>query len=385
MRRHRSRVPMTILMAILAAAIVLLIGSGCKKIRPLTDLWPFGKEEKQEVTARQAVVRHADLIEVARSDRQWTGVAVSREGRIFVNYPRWSDDITFSVGEIQASGDVTPFPDNDWNAWDGSTAPGDHFVCVQSVFIDGNDDLWVLDAANPGFMGTLDGGAKLVKIDLGRNKVVSTILFNEAIAPPASYLNDVRVDTGRQVAYITDSGLGAIVVVDLKAGKSRRLLSGHPSTASEGITLTIGGRKWLRAGKPPEVHSDGLALTSDGKYLYYQALTGRTLYRIETRWLLDKSISSQQMGKKVESMYETGPADGIAFGDDGYLYVAAIEDNAIKKFVRLGTLKTIVKDPRLRWPDSIARGPDGYLYVTTSQIHLGPDPGEPYRLFKIRP
>ncbi|MGD8628979.1 MAG: L-dopachrome tautomerase-related protein [bacterium] len=381
MRRHRLQLPV----AMLAAAIVLLTASGCKKIRPLTDLWPFGDEESEQVTDLNEPASRADLVEVARSDRQWTGVAVSREGRIFVNYPRWSNDVPISVGEIQASGDITPYPDDQWNAWEEPVAPGDHFVCVQSVFIDQNDDLWILDAANPGFRGVVAGGAKLVKFDLGRDRIDEIILFDEEAAPPESYLNDVRVDNGLQTAYITDSGLGAILVVDLKIGKSRRLLSDHPSTKSEGITLTIGGRKWLRAGKPPEVHSDGLALTSDGKYLYYQALTGRTLYRIETRWLRDKSLSPGQLGKKVESMYETGPADGIAFGSDRYLYVTAIEDNAIKKFVRLGTLETVAQDPRLRWPDSIARGPDGYLYVTTSQIHLGPDPGEPYRLFKLRP
>ncbi|MFC1799830.1 SMP-30/gluconolactonase/LRE family protein [Candidatus Eisenbacteria bacterium] len=381
MRSHRLHVPV----AILAAALIMLTASGCKKIRPLTDLWPFGTEEEEEIATRRTTVRRASLTEVAKSDRQWTGVAVSREGRIFVNFPRWSDDVTFSVGEIQASGDVTPFPTDEWNTWVGPTEPGDHFVCVQSVFIDQDDDLWILDAANPGFMGGVAGGAKLVKVDLGRNKIVDTIVFDQAIAPPESYLNDVRVDTKLQTAYITDSGLGAIVVVDLKTKKSRRLLSDHPSTKSEGITLIIEGSKWLRAGKSPKVHSDGLALTSDGKYLYYQALTGRTLYRIETRWLRDESLSAQQLGKKVESMYETGPADGIAFGDDRYLYITAIEDNAVKKFVRLGTVETIAEDPRLKWPDSIARGPDGYLYVTTSQIHLGPNPDEPYRLFKLRP
>jgi hypothetical protein len=46
----------------------------------------------------------------------------------------------------------------------------------------------------------------------------------------------------RQVAYLTDSGAGAIVVVDLAAGTGRRLLAGHPSTRSEEITLTIGGK-----------------------------------------------------------------------------------------------------------------------------------------------
>jgi sugar lactone lactonase YvrE len=382
MRRHRLH----ILTALLAAAIALLTASGCKRIRPLTDLWPFGAgEEEKEVAQRQAPARRADLIEVARSDRRWTGVAVSREGRVFVNYPRWSDNVTFSVGEIQASGDVTPFPDSEWNAWDEEAGPGDRFICVQSVFVDRDNDLWILDAANPGFTGVVADGAKLVKVDLGRNRVEDTIVFDRAIAPPESYLNDVRVDTDLRTAYITDSGLGAIVVVDLATKKSRRLLSDHPSTRSEGITLMIGGRQWLRAGKPPDVHSDGLALTPDGKYLYYQALTGRTLYRIETRWLRDRSLSAPQLGKKVESMYETGPADGMAFGHDGYLYVTAIEDNSIKKFVRLGTLETVAEDSRLRWPDSIARGPDGYLYVTTSQIHMGPDPAEPYLLLRLRP
>jgi len=264
MRRHKLHIPA----AIMAVAIALLTASGCKKIRPLTDLWPFDSEEEKEVTTRQATASRADLIEVAKSDRQWTGVAVSRGGRIFVNYPRWSGDVTFSVGEIQASGDVTPFPDTEWNTWDGETGPGDHFICVQSVFIDEDDDLWILDAANPGFMGTVDGGVKLVKVDLGRNKVESTIVFDRAAAPSESYLNDVRIDTRLHTAYITDSGLGAIIVVDFETKKSRRLLSDHPSTRSEGITLDIGGRKWLRAGRPPEVHSDGLALTSDGKYLY---------------------------------------------------------------------------------------------------------------------
>jgi hypothetical protein len=32
---------------------------------------------------------------VAFSDAQWTGLALSREGRLFVNYPRWPDSFSF--------------------------------------------------------------------------------------------------------------------------------------------------------------------------------------------------------------------------------------------------------------------------------------------------
>ena len=41
------------------------------------------------------------LQEVAQSEFQWTGVAVSHSERIFINYPRWSANIPFSVGEVK--------------------------------------------------------------------------------------------------------------------------------------------------------------------------------------------------------------------------------------------------------------------------------------------
>ena len=48
----------------------------------------------------QSPKQGVSLNEVARSENLWTGVAVSREGRIFVNYPRWSPQTTISVAEV---------------------------------------------------------------------------------------------------------------------------------------------------------------------------------------------------------------------------------------------------------------------------------------------
>jgi len=326
----------------------------------------------------------AGLVEIARSERQWTGVAVTREGRIFVNFPRWSDDVPISVGEVTPGGDVIPYPDEGMNRWDTSLAPEEHFVGVQSVYVDVDNFLWVLDSGNPRFTGVIPGGPKLVKIDPATDKIVHSYEIDAPILDRGSYLNDVRVDTELNYAYISDSDGGGIVVVDLDSGVARRVLSDHPSALSEEIVLTIGGKEWRRPdGTAPSVHTDGIALTGDGRYIYYQALTGRSLYRIETRWLRDSSLSEADLGGKVEQVAKSGAADGIAFGPDGNLYLTAIEHDAVRRLTPQGSVETVIADPRLKWPDSFSITPGGTIYVSTSQIHLGPDRTDPFMIYRL--
>ena len=63
-----------------------------------------------------ALVSAADLSEVASfADQQVTGVGVStKSGRIFVNFPYWSDQHSISVAEI-VNGQSKPFPNDEWN------------------------------------------------------------------------------------------------------------------------------------------------------------------------------------------------------------------------------------------------------------------------------
>lgn len=328
----------------------------------------------------------AELQEIARSPNQWTGVAVSREGRIFVNFPRWSENVPVSVAEITIYGELVPFPNQKWNQWEPGQSPAEHWVCVQSVYIDDENDLWVLDPANPRFEGVVDGGPKLVRFDIRTGVAVAEIRFDDDAVPANAYLNDVRVDPQNRTAYITDSGDGALLVVDLETGGVRRLLDAHPATHAEDIELTIGGKSWRRPdGTVPQVHADGLALTPDREYLYFQALSGRTLYRIPTAALRDETLTDAALAGQVELVDRTGAADGIMFDAEGYLYLSHIEDDAVRRYTPAGVLEMVVQDPRLRWPDSFARGPDGRMVVTTSQIHLGPNPETPYQMFGIQP
>lgn len=331
----------------------------------------FSCSKKQEI-------QKVSLVEVAQSSQRWTGVAVSREGRILVNYPRWSASVTMSVAEIDANGQVKPFPDAEWNRWNPAVTPQDHFICVQSVYVDRDNYLWILDPANALFQGVVIDGVKLVKVDLSTNKIIQRIYFDSTVVARASYLNDIRVDTNLGYGYITDSGAGSLVVVDLATGTSRRVLVEHPSTKAQNITLNIEGIEWHA-----KVHADGLALDLNNEYLYYQALTGRSLYRIKTEWLREPVLSEFELGNKVEYLGESGASDAIAFGNDGNIYLTSLEYNAIRRFTPERRVEMVVQDSRLRWPDSFSLGADGTIFVTTAQIHLGDAVTEPYRIFKL--
>ena len=55
-----------------------------------------------------------ELTEVARFDHQVTGVTVSADGRIFVNFPRWTENVDVSLAEL-VDGARQPYPNAEWN------------------------------------------------------------------------------------------------------------------------------------------------------------------------------------------------------------------------------------------------------------------------------
>ncbi len=329
----------------------------------------------------------------ARAPKQLTGVTVSNAGRIFVNFPRWIDDPTPAVAEVAADGSLVPYPNEGINAWDGTPGASarNHFVCVQSVVADEEDALWILDPASPGFQAVVPGGPKLVKVDLATNEIERVYHFDDQGAPEKAYLNDVRVAHGS--AFITDSGLGAIVVVDLESGEVRRRLEDHPSTKAEpGVEPVIDGRPWKFAdGTTPEVHSDGIAIDPKREYVYYKALVGRSLYRVPISALLDESLSSEALGNLVERVAETEPTDGLEFDARGNLYLTSLEWGAIKVLRPDGRIEAFARATDFQWPDSIAISRDGHLLFSASQFHLMPafngDEDKrvpPYKVYRLK-
>ncbi len=165
-----------------------------------------------------------------------TGVTVANSGRVFVNFPRWGDNVEYTVAEVK-HGQALPYPDAAINHYTETDNPSDKLVSVQSVVVDPTGDrLWILDTGTIQMGPVKPGGAKLVAVDLNTNQVVRKIIFPADVALHMSYLNDVRFDLRRGsagMAFITDStsaGSNGIIVVDLASGKSWRRLNDHSST-----------------------------------------------------------------------------------------------------------------------------------------------------------
>ena len=66
--------------------------------------------------------------------------------------------------------------------------------------------------------------------------------------------------------------------------------------------------------------------------------------------------------------------------------------SAILRKTTDGRLETVIKDSRIRWPDSLSFGPAGYLYLADSAIpdvmlqsraHI--DGARPYHIFRFKP
>ena len=322
-----------------------------------------------------------------------------------------------------------------------------HFVSVQSVVVDAANHLWVLDTGAPLLKNTVPGGPKLVCIDLATNKVIKTILITPETAGTNTYLNDVRFDlsvgeTGAQdpqtmigsrpalnpnappkdamhpaaerspgsdpnsaalrgTAYITDSsseGPNAIIVVDLATGKSWRRLNQHSSVLSEDQFLMFAeGRPVYQTtpGYPPKAvnfAADGIAISADGKTLYYCPINGTKLYAVSTDMLRDRSKSDSQVAATVRIVTGKMPSDGLESDASGSVYMTDPVTDSIHRWnPSTGLTETLIHDPHLLWPDTMSLSDDGFLYVTSNQLHRQPTMHNgqdlrqrPYQLFRFK-
>ena len=287
-----------------------------------------------------------------------------------------------------------PIPGGYWNTFNptnSSENPQIRFVNVNAILTDSNDYLWVVDS---GLFGnqTYANGSKLVKINLNNNSV-ERIYYTSSLNPPTGFaLNDVRIGSG--YAYLTESGLGSLITIDLESGYVRRLLSNHPSTKFAAPTVVrMEGRVVSdQQVQPKRMPNNNLELTLDGKTLYYKPSFSYNWFQISTNYLLNQSLDESQLGETVSTSWNTMPTGGTTMDNQGLIYLMDLERRAIwQQNTNDGAWKLIVQDERIIWGDASDVSEDGYLYVPVSQNNRIPafnngtlQIDKPFRMYKIK-
>jgi sugar lactone lactonase YvrE len=169
------------------------------------------------------------------------------------------------------------------------------------------------------------------------------------------------MDKKNNKIYLTDSGHAGLVLLDIDSGKSTRILNNHKSTCAEQSYLTFGNKK-----RKNTVHSDGIALNSQTKRLYYQKLTAYSLYSISTKSL--QLEDKKQIEDNIEFEAKTAAADGMIFDETGNLYFADLENNKIQYLKPDVSIHTLVEGNKIKWADTFSIYND-YLYFTNSRIN----------------
>ncbi len=323
------------------------------------------------------------------------GVSVTSSNRLFVSFPKQTKNFQYALTEI-IDGKPVPYPDIEWNK---TGIENSHFVNVQDIFVDAQDNLWVLDS-KPSSAGSIfgddekpsQGQFKLLKIDTKKDQIERIYSFDD-LDKTKSGLNDMRIDGKKNLAYLSDPGQAAIIVLDLKTGKSRKALAGSRFTlADPEVILSYDGKDMRNEnGKPFSSNVNGIALSHDFRYLYFKPINQTHLYCIATEFLADSTLTKQDLEAKVEDKGQVGITHGLLSDMNGNIYLTSSIDYSIKYLSPDGKLHNLVQDRRILWPDSMGIGEDGYLYFSCAQLFKDPQWNKgidevelPYYIFKIK-
>ncbi|MBE7728706.1 bleomycin resistance protein [Komagataeibacter sp. FXV3] len=328
-------------------------------------------------TARmpQAVAASIHATVIASSPRYLcNAVAATRDGTLFLGAPRW--DLmadTPSVFRVASDGTPQPFPGGSWNAWRPGADAASAFVMVNGLHIFSDDTLWVVDQGIDPTKGTsVPGGQKLVQLDPHDGRVLQVLRWGNDILPPGSAMNDLRI--AGDLMFVTDSGLGGIIIHNMRSGETVRRLSEHPllrATPDKPLRGRDGHILRDSNGKRPLVHSDMLEITADRKWFYFSTPSG-PLRRIPTDILLDASLTDGQRAARIEKVINLPTIMGTAIDTLGNLYYADAEHGRIVVLTPEKKQLTLFEDPRLVDGDALFITADRHMLVPVAQTERLP-------------
>lgn len=298
-------------------------------------------------------------------------VTATRDGTLFVGMPRWHITTqTPCLARVDSPNRLTPFPGGEWNDWAPGKDGRNAFVQVNSVHIFNDDTVWIVDQGAPDNKTTLAGAAKVAQFDCKTGEALRVLRFNDDILPPGAVMNDLRVFDNK--IYITDAGVGGLIVHDLATGQTLRRLHNRPllrQSPDQPIRAT-GGRLYEDAqGKRPEVHADMLEVTPDGQWLLFSTPSS-AMYKIPRNLLDDPSITDDELERQIVKAFDKGTINGTCIDSLGNVYLGLVESRSIGIVAPDGRRATLIQDPRLIGPDALFIDAKRRLLIPATQGEL---------------
>lgn len=286
-------------------------------------------------------------------------VAVSAAGQVFFTVhpesrPKGNKLLQYVAGA------AVPFPD--------VQSQRRLFDTVLGIAIDRQNRLWTIDHGNHG-MRT----ARLLAFDIATGELLHEQSFDASIAPAGSYLQDLQISRDGHTVVIADASFWrkspALIVYDVGTATARRVLERHASVSAENYRIRNHGDEMTFAGGLVTLKGgvDGIAL--DNEWLYFGAISGSGLYRIQLSDLTNASAPDAQLAARVERYADKPLSDGLSIDMAGNVYITDVEHGALFRVAADRDLRTLYSSPRIRWADSLSFGPDGWLYIADSALH----------------
>ncbi|XP_063925580.1 protein yellow-like [Zophobas morio] len=319
----------------------------------------------------------------------------------YIAMPRICEGTPVTLGYISTSDTtpkseslISPFPD--WNTNDLTNHTCDKLENVQSMEIDADGIMWVLD----GFRKpTSKCPPKLVLYDLNNEaKVVQSFTFPEEISlSKGGFLNDLVVDdSDGGFAYITEHGsVDPGIVVYSRAQNHAWKIRDASMFAEIDATNFVVDEVVFNKLAPV----DGIALSprnpSGPRQLYYCALTGVNLYSISTEILKDETACSggEWRVNVTHIGAKSAQSDGMVVDNTGVLYYGLLPLYGVGSWNSSGSFEdagvVYANNGTMIWTDSFSFDDKGYLYLLANNIHkyfltqCAFDSTEPYVKFRI--
>lgn len=301
-------------------------------------------------------------------------VALTAQGTMFLGLPRWTGmRDTPSLVRVDSDGALRPFPGGAWNDWAFGKQVEDALVQVSALHVFGDDTLWVIDQGAPDGKATLPGAQKVLQFDTRSGALLRALRFGADVLPEGARLNDLRIHGSR--IYLTDAGLGALVVHDLATGHTLRRLQAHPLLLqSEVQPLRGSGRRVLvdADGERLRLGCTFLETSPDGEWLYFSTPTG-PFRRVPAALLCDASLDDDTVAAGIEEVAPLPSVYGSAMDSRGNLYLANAEQRCIEVVAPTGRRAVLAADERLVGPVAPFITRDRRLFVPATQAELLPE------------